>query len=336
MAKKRTSKKKSSNKKNNLRLINSILIVTILLMFLFISILFTIDSKEYEKIKEQPTKIVKQVKTKVKDEFDEYIKKIEVKKEDLKNYSENSYKKEPEKKEETRKKRKKEILNKDSLEKIKNPKLAIIFDDVTTQSQINRINNIGYKTTLSLLPPTKGHPNSAKIAKTLAFYMIHLPLQAKHFKGEEKNTLRIGDSYEKIEKRVSQIRQWYPNAKYTNNHTGSKFTSNKGSMDKLFKALKKYNFIFMDSRTTSETVVKNVAQKYKMPYIARDIFLDNKQEFNYIQNQLKKAIKISKNRGYAIAICHPHSITIDTLRQSKYLLKDLDLVYLNELPILER
>ncbi len=107
-------------------------------------------------------------------------------------------------------------------------------------------------------------------------------------------------------------------------------------MDKLFKALVKYDFVFMDSRTTGKTVGKRMAKKYNMPYIVRNVFLDNEQDFNYIQNQLKKAIKIAKKRGFAIAICHPYSITIKVLKESKHLLKDLELVYLNQLPNLQK
>jgi polysaccharide deacetylase 2 family uncharacterized protein YibQ len=163
--------------------------------------------------------------------------------------------------------------------------------------------------------------------------MIHFPLQAQTFKFEEENTLHVGDSYEKIEKRVAQVRQWYPDALYTNNHTGSKFTSDDTSMDYLMKALKKYEFIFMDSRTTSKTVVKKYAKKYNMPYLTRNIFLDNEKDYHYIQNQLKKAIKIAKKRGYAIAIGHPHSITLKVLKESQDLLEGLDLVYANKIPL---
>ena len=38
--------------------------------------------------------------------------------------------------------------------------------------------------------------------------------------------------------RVKQLREWYPNAVYTNNHTGSVFTGNDETMDKLFKTFK--------------------------------------------------------------------------------------------------
>lgn len=186
---------------------------------------------------------------------------------------------------------------------------------------------------MSFLPPTKQHPDSAKIAQNLPFYMIHFPMQAQSFKFEERGTLHVGDSYKRIEAKVANLRKLYPNATFTNNHTGSKFTSNDKSMDYLFKALKEYNFLFVDSRTTAKTVAKKYSKKYNMPYISRNIFLDNKQEFNYIQNQLKKAINIAKKSGYAIAIGHPHSMTLKVLKESKPLLKDLNLVYVKELPI---
>lgn len=215
------------------------------------------------------------------------------------------------------------------------PKLAIVIDDVSSSKQKRDILNIGYKITMAFLPPTKQHSNSAKIAQDLPFYMIHFPMQAsKAFKGYEEHTLNITDSYEKIEQRVKKLRAWYPNAKYTNNHTGSVFTKDYESMNKLFKALKKYDFTFVDSRTTAKSQGKIMAKKYDMPYIVRNTFLDNNKDFNYIQKQLKKAIKIAKKRGYAIAIGHPYPITLKVLNQSKHLLKDLDLIYVNELPYL--
>ena len=59
-------------------------------------------------------------------------------------------------------------------------------------------------------------------------------------------------------KKGKQLREWYPNAIYTNNHTGSVFTENEEAMDRLLKALKKHNFIFVDSRTSSKSVAKNM------------------------------------------------------------------------------
>jgi polysaccharide deacetylase 2 family uncharacterized protein YibQ len=211
------------------------------------------------------------------------------------------------------------------------PKLAIIIDDVSYKRQVDTILNFGYDVNMSFLPPIPRHKNSSKIAQKLDQYMVHLPLQASSFKFEEDNTLHINDSLEKIDNTIEKIRKLYPKAIYINNHTGSKFTSNEKAMDRLMRILKKYNFKFIDSRTTSKTVGAKYAKKYGIEYHARNIFLDNKQEYAYIQNQLKKAIKIAKKTGHAIAIGHPHKMTMKVLKNSKPLFKGVDVVFVEQL-----
>ena len=211
------------------------------------------------------------------------------------------------------------------------PKIAIIIDDVTTKRQVNKILNIPYPLTMSFLPPINGHKNSSKISKNIPMYMIHLPLEATTRQHEEDYTLHVGDSLEKIDLRIQDIMKFYPNTKYINNHMGSKFTSDDASMDKLLKVLKKYNFRFLDSKTASHTATKKYAKKYNLKYLSRNIFLDNEQDEEYILGQLKKAIRIAKKTGSAIAIGHPHNITLKTLKNAKPLLKGLDVVLINKL-----
>ena len=215
------------------------------------------------------------------------------------------------------------------------PKLVIIIDDVVSKSQKDKILNIGYPITMAFLPPNGVQKESAIIAQNLPFHMIHFPMQAsKNFKNIEIDTLNISDSYEKIEARVKKIRDLYPNTTYTNNHTGSVFTENYEAMDKLFRALKKYNFIFVDSKTTPNSVAKELSIKYQMPYIVRDTFLDNDRSFTAIQNQLKDAIRVAKKQGFAIAIGHPYEVTFQVLKESKHLLNDVEPIFLNKLPYL--
>ena len=215
------------------------------------------------------------------------------------------------------------------------PKLVIIIDDVVSKSQKDKILNIGYPITMAFLPPNGVQKESAIIAQNLPFHMIHFPMQAsKNFKNIEIDTLNISDSYEKIEARVKKLRDLYPNTTYTNNHTGSVFTENYEAMDKLFRALKKYNFIFVDSRTTPNSVAKELSIKYQMPYIVRDTFLDNDRSFTAIQNQLKDAIRVAKKQGFAIAIGHPYEVTFQVLKESKHLLNDVEPIFLNKLPYL--
>lgn len=212
------------------------------------------------------------------------------------------------------------------------PKLVIIIDDVATFKHARMIRQTGLKLTPSIFPVTKAHPNTPAIARSFEFYMIHFPMQAKSFKYPEIGTLNIGDSYESILERVRRVRRDFPRAIYVNNHTGSKFASDLSSMDKAFKALLSEKFIFVDSRTIGASVVAKVAKKYNQPYIARDVFLDVEQTSEYVKKQLELAVKIAKRRGYAIAIGHPHKVTIEAIKSSKNaLLKEVEVVYLRDI-----
>ena len=161
--------------------------------------------------------------------------------------------------------------------------------------------------------------------------MVHLPMQAMHYPHTEPDTLDVNNNYQTIKNRIDLIKKEFPRVKFINNHTGSKFTANSQAMNKLFKALKKDNLGFLDSRTTPFTKAKKVDKIYKIPMYSRDIFLDNKENSEYIQNQLEKAVRIAKKRGYAIAIGHPHKVTLTTLKNSANILKDVKVVYIDEL-----
>ncbi len=211
------------------------------------------------------------------------------------------------------------------------PKLAIILDDVSVRSHVEAIKSLKMPITMSFLPPSEYRPNSHILAAKEDFYMVHLPMEAKNFTKEEPFTLRVKDSQKDIIKRVSKIKELFPKVKYINNHTGSKFTSNEVAVNKLIYALKKQGINFIDSRTIASTKVPEVMKNYGIKYVARDVFIDHEMDKSYIKGQIKKAIKVAKAHGTAIAIGHPHANTIMALNESRKLFKDVELVLVNRL-----
>ena len=211
-------------------------------------------------------------------------------------------------------------------------KLVIIIDDVATFEHASMIKSLGLKITPSIFPATKTHPDTPNIARTFEFYMIHLPMQAKHFDSPEIGTLTINESFESIHEKIKKIRKDFPRAKYTNNHTGSRFTSDFDAMDKAYRALIEQGFVFIDSKTIAQTAVARAAKKHNQPYISRDIFLDDDPSASAVRRELVAAINLAKKRGYAIAIGHPKKNTITVIKESKNnILKDVDVVYLKDI-----
>ena len=211
------------------------------------------------------------------------------------------------------------------------PKLAIILDDVSFPWQTRSIKEIPYKVTPSFFPPTKGHPETIRLSHEFEFTMIHLPMESKNYSSPEPDTLNAVDSIEVIEKRIKQIKAWFPQVKYYNNHTGGSYTADYNAMDRLVKVLKENGLVFVDSRTAGNSKAPEITKKYNMFLYSRDVFLDNSLDKNLIRIQLKEAVTKAKKYGYAIAIGHPHKNTLEVLKESQDLLVGVDLVYLRDL-----
>ncbi|EAL2272281.1 divergent polysaccharide deacetylase family protein [Campylobacter coli] len=227
---------------------------------------------------------------------------------------------------------KEENLTKDmNLSKTKQARLAIIIDDMANISQVRALQALKLKLIPSFFPPDKNHIDTPKLALKFDFYMVHLPLAAMNYTKPELDTLNPSDSEKRIFKKIQQVKKDFKDLKFINNHTGSLFTSDEKAMKKLYKAFEKEELIFVDSKTIASSKAPKVAKALEQIYIQRDVFLDNRDDVAYIKNQLIEAVRLAKQKGFAIAIGHPRKNTFKALEQSKDLLKSVELVYLSEI-----
>ena len=144
-------------------------------------------------------------------------------------------------------------------------------------------------------------------------------------------TLRALDNYEKLNGVIAKLRVDFPNAKFINNHTGSKFTADERAMQNLLRAMNEHGFLFIDSRTSPATKAKAAMKGLGMRYVHRDVFLDNQNSVAAVRKKLREAVTLAKKQGYAIAIGHPKSSTLRALANSADILGEVDLVYLDEI-----
>jgi len=212
------------------------------------------------------------------------------------------------------------------------PKLVIIIDDVSNARQLKKIQALHMKITPSIFPPSERSMKSHTLARGLKHYMIHLPMESgsKQFNKQYK-TLKTTFTKEEIIARAKELRVLFPTARYVNNHTGSVFTDDYKGMLTLYTALKEEGFMFVDSRTIASTKVPNIVKKFGDAYVARDAFIDNVHNVKTIHKQLRKVVEKAKKKGYAIAIGHPHAVTMKALSEAKSILKDVELVYIDDL-----
>ncbi len=201
--------------------------------------------------------------------------------------------------------------------KILKPKLAIIIDDFGRNKKIaEQIYKIHFPITLAILPYL---PYSSEIARTAAAkgyeVILHLPMEPSSPRANPgKGAIYVGMSPEEISFQTAEnIINLPPLIKGVNNHMGSRATSNRRVMEAMLQELKKHNFYYVDSVTSRHTIGFAVARELGVRTAKRDIFLDNKNDANYIKGQLRKLMAKALKNKKAIGIGHTRPLTIKVI-----------------------
>jgi polysaccharide deacetylase 2 family uncharacterized protein YibQ len=119
---------------------------------------------------------------------------------------------------------------------------------------------------------------------------------------------------EQIGQRTDELLRVVPEAVGANNHMGSRLTESSAAMQAVMAVLKSKGMFFVDSKTSPRSVGLNEARRAGVPTLGRDLFLDNVATTEAIRFQLRKLIRLARERGQAVAICHPYPQTLEALR----------------------
>jgi polysaccharide deacetylase 2 family uncharacterized protein YibQ len=89
-----------------------------------------------------------------------------------------------------------------------------------------------------------------------------------------------------------------------NNHMGSAIMENERCLNAVLKAVKEKDIIFVDSKTTAESLGEELCEKNGIFAVERDVFLDSTDDVNEIKSRLEQAGNIALESGFAVAIGH--------------------------------
>lgn len=195
------------------------------------------------------------------------------------------------------------------------PLIAIVIDDLGNSStQLSRLLKLAAKPTLAFLPYPAGTPALAKRSAALGYEIfLHMPMQPEGTQDPGPDALLVGLSDEAIVERLRAAFARVPGAVGMNNHMGSAFTSDRPGMDLVLREVERRGLVFVDSRTTSTSVVPAAAALSGVVNTTRDIFLDHDPSAKAIHQQLSRLEEIARQYGSAVAIGHPYDNTIDAL-----------------------
>lgn len=199
-------------------------------------------------------------------------------------------------------------------------RMAIVIDDLGRQMAVAKaLADLPAPLTLSIMP---GQAMSREVADLAARkgkeVLMHLPMEPKDYPENDPGpgALMSGMSPEEISRVLDADLVTVPGAVGINNHMGSRFTSDTEAMDRLMPFLAVRGLFFLDSYTTPDSVAYQKALAAGLKAVRRDVFLDNTDEREAIEDQLDELINLALRQGQAVGIGHPRDNTVAVLRDN--------------------
>ena len=201
-----------------------------------------------------------------------------------------------------------------SLHKVK---IAIVIDDVGVdlKGSERAIMSLPPSVTLSFLPYAVRLREQTKQARELGHeLLLHMPMEPLGHEDPGPGALLVDLPMRDLQQRFETALASFTGFDGVNNHMGSKFTAYAEGMDMVVAELQQRNLFFLDSRTSPQSLGEKIARQKGLPTLSRDVFLDDEETPEALRAQLEATERVAQRKGYAIAIGHPHAVTLDALQ----------------------
>jgi len=195
------------------------------------------------------------------------------------------------------------------------PLVAIVIDDVgIDRPRSKRAWELPGPLTMSFLPYAKDLRDQARAARARGHELfLHLPMEPTGRADPGPNALLVSLSDAEIKQRTAAALDSFDGYVGVNNHVGSRFTTFRPGMETVLRQFKGRGLMFLDSRTTAQSVGDQLAQEMGVPSIVRHVFLDDDESLESVRRKLAEAEAVARRQGFVVAIGHPHEATLQAL-----------------------
>jgi polysaccharide deacetylase 2 family uncharacterized protein YibQ len=197
------------------------------------------------------------------------------------------------------------------------PVIAICIDDLGEDlAGTDKAMALPREVALSFLPYADATPFLAgRAAKRGHLVLAHVPMQALNGKDPGAMGLKPSMTADEVARRLGWNLARVPGLVGINNHEGSRFTADAALLAPVMATLRARHLFFFDSRTGPQSGVAEAARAAGVRTAARDIFLDDDPRAPAVRAELEMLAREARRSGVAIAIGHPHDVTLKLLAQ---------------------
>ncbi|MGH6927380.1 MAG: divergent polysaccharide deacetylase family protein, partial [Dongiaceae bacterium] len=189
------------------------------------------------------------------------------------------------------------------------PMIAIVIDDLgLDRRNTDRVVGLPGPLTLAFMTYAGDVASQAQVGRDAGHeLLVHVPMAPDNgHLATGPNVLSAGLAPDELKRRIDWVLSRFDGHVGLNNHMGSRFTADAAGMAVLFEELQRRGLLFLDSRTTAATVADAMAMRYDVPFVRRNVFLENETSAGEVEAQLGKVEAEARRTGLAVAIGHPH------------------------------
>lgn len=195
-------------------------------------------------------------------------------------------------------------------------RLAIVIDDWGyAWSAADAFLDFPAPLTLAVIPHLTFSDRHARQAREAGFdVLLHLPMEPwGGLSRVEPGAIAVSMSDEEIRETVLRGLETIPWAIGVNNHMGSTATEDPRVMAAVLEVIDEGGYFFLDSMTTPNSVVEEVAESMGVPFLINQTFIDSDFDPDAMHARLLSIGRTAQRQGSAVAIGHVHPATIEAL-----------------------
>ncbi|MEK9847380.1 MAG: divergent polysaccharide deacetylase family protein [Rhodospirillaceae bacterium] len=200
----------------------------------------------------------------------------------------------------------------------KNPRIGVVIYGLGTSAAATRsaIQGLPGAVTLAFSPYTSRLGDWIDIARAASHEVLIMITPARINKQvlkqtepqepvnfESNSTLNVLSSVLSRERNYIGVTNYFP--------PGSKFEA--ADLQKLFQILKEKGLLFLESRPTEGKLSREISNKFKLPFAANKIFIDNLASRTAIRKKLEEAEQIAQSQGEVIVMGFFYPVTLELL-----------------------
>jgi len=187
--------------------------------------------------------------------------------------------------------------------------LVFVIDDAGNNlRELDPFLRIPGPLTIAVLP---GLPYSAEAAKRIRAagkeVILHQPMEAIGAQNPGPGAIYSGMNRQEIREILSRNIEEVGPVTGINNHQGSLITMDREIMRIILDFCLEHGIYFLDSRTTADTVVPDIARQTGIKIAERNIFIDNEQNESAMLRYIESGLIRAQREGSVIMIGHAWS-----------------------------